>query len=71
MRLDGGSASLAATMALCAGLGLAIYLAYAAAFSRPVFRAGYRAARRSIEGLAALFFGVSGARLMLARAETP
>lgn len=63
--------NLAVTTALCAVLGLLIYLAYAVAFSRTPFRVGYRRAQRGIDGLAAMFFGYSGLRLLLTRPETP
>lgn len=62
-------ASLATTTALCAVLGLAIYLVYALLFSRGAIRAGYRRARRVIDGLAAAFFGYAGLRLILTRTE--
>ena len=62
--------NLAVTTALCAALGLLIYLAYAVAFSQAPFRAGYRRAQRGIDGLAAMFFGYSGLKLLLTRPET-
>jgi threonine efflux protein len=68
---NGDSAELAITTGLCALLGLAIYLCYAVAFSRPLIRAAYRAAQRGIEGLAAAFFGYSGLKLMFSRVEQP
>ena len=63
--------SLAVTTALCAALGLLIYLVYAVAFSLAPLRAGYRRAQRGIDGLAAMFFGYSGLKLLLTRPETP
>jgi threonine/homoserine/homoserine lactone efflux protein len=63
--------NLAVTTALCAALGLLIYLAYAVAFSQAPFRVGYRRAQRGIDGLAATFFGYSGLKLLLNRPETP
>lgn len=63
------SSALALTTALCAALGLLIYLAYAVLFSQAPIRSGYRKARRSIDGLAAAFFGYSGLRLLLTRSE--
>lgn len=67
---DGGS-GLAVTTALCASLGLVIYLVYAVLFSQSTIRSGYRRARRAIEGLASAFFGYSGLKLFLARPDTP
>lgn len=66
---DGGS-GLAVVTALCALLGLAIYLVYAVLFSQAAIRSGYRRARRGIDGLAAGYFGYSGVKLVLARPET-
>jgi threonine/homoserine/homoserine lactone efflux protein len=66
---DGGS-GLAVVTALCALLGLAIYLVYAVLFSQAAIRSGYRRARRGIDGLAAGYFGYSRVKLVLARPET-
>ncbi len=60
---------LAITTALCALLGLVIYLAYAVLFSQASVRSGYRKARRGIDGLAAAFFGYSGFKLVFTRSE--
>ncbi|MGL4236302.1 LysE family translocator [Tabrizicola sp.] len=60
---------LAVTTALCAALGLMIYAAYAVLFAQAPVRAGYRKARRGIDGLAAAFFGYSGLRLIFTRAD--
>lgn len=60
---------LAITTALCAVLGLAIYLSYAVLFSQAPVRSGYRRARRGIDGLAAAFFGYSGLKLVFTRSE--
>ena len=60
---------LAITTALCAVLGLVIYLAYAVLFSQAPVRSGYRKARRGIDGLAAAFFGYSGLKLIFTRTE--
>lgn len=60
-----GGASLAVTAALCASLGLMIYLAYALLFSQAAIRSGYRRARRGIDGLTAGFFGYAGLKLVL------
>ncbi|MEF2551613.1 LysE family transporter [Aurantimonas sp. A2-1-M11] len=69
--MDGNGADLAITTGMCAVISLLIYLVYAAAFSQPPVRAGYRHAQRAIEGMAAVFFAYSGARLVLTRTETP
>jgi threonine/homoserine/homoserine lactone efflux protein len=63
------SSGLALTTALCAALGLLIYVSYAVLFSQAPIRAGYRKARRSIDGLAAAFFGYSGLKLVFTRSE--
>lgn len=55
--------------ALCAALGLLIYLCYAILFSQELIRAGYRKARRGIDSLAAAFFGYSGLKLVLTRSD--
>lgn len=60
---------LALTTTLCAGLGLTIYLAYALLFSQATIRSGYLRAQRTIDGLAAAFFGYSGLRLILTRPD--
>jgi threonine/homoserine/homoserine lactone efflux protein len=60
---------IAVTTALCAALGLLIYLAYAVLFSQAPVRAGYRKARRGIDGLASVFFGYSGLKLVMTRSE--
>jgi threonine/homoserine/homoserine lactone efflux protein len=60
---------LAITTALCAVLGLAIYLSYAVLFSQAPVRSGYRKARRGIDGLAAVFFSYSGLKLVFTRSE--
>lgn len=61
---------LAITTALCAVLGLAIYLSYAVLFSQAPVRSGYRRARRGIDGLTAAFFGYSGLKLVFTRSES-
>ncbi|MEM6973803.1 MAG: LysE family translocator [Pseudomonadota bacterium] len=69
---DGGTpGTLWLMTAACALLGLAIYLSYAMAFSRPAMMAGYASGRRWIEALAALVFGLVGFRLITVRGETP
>jgi threonine efflux protein len=65
------SSGLAITTGLCSALGLAIYAAYALAFSQPVIRAAYRASRRAVDGLAAVFFGYSGIKLVASRTDMP
>jgi threonine/homoserine/homoserine lactone efflux protein len=60
---------LAITTALCAVLGLVIYLAYAVLFSQALVREWYRNARRGIDGLASVFFGYSGLNLVLTRED--
>ncbi|QFT94486.1 Threonine efflux protein [Roseovarius sp. THAF9] len=59
----------ALTIALCAGVGLGLYLFYATVFSLMPVRAGYARARRGIEAAFALFFGLAGVRLLFWRAE--
>lgn len=61
--------NLAVTTALCALMGLFIYLFYAVAFSQAAIRAGYRRAQKVIDGAAAVFFGYSGLKLLFSRAE--
>ena len=65
---DHGS-GLAVTTALCAFLGLVVYLVYAVLFSQAIIRSGYRRARRAIDGVAAVFFGYSGLKLLMTRSE--
>lgn len=62
---------LAITTGMCSLLGLGIYTVYALAFSLPVVRAAYRAWQRVADGLAALFFGYAGIKLVLSRADAP
>ncbi|MFN4202669.1 MAG: LysE family translocator [Tabrizicola sp.] len=64
-----GGPGLAVTTALCAGLGLMIYLAYALLFSQAAIRSGYRRARCGIDGLTAGFFGYAGLKLVLTRPD--
>ena len=64
------SSNLALTTALCAILGLVIYLAYAVLFSQATIRSGYRRGRRAIDAMAATFFGYAGLKLVLTRPET-
>lgn len=59
-----GDPSLAIITGLCAALGLVIYLFYACAFSLSSVRAGYRASQRVVEGVAAIFFGFTGLKLI-------
>ncbi len=56
-----------AIVALCSGIGLLIYIAYADAFSRPAIMAGYARARRWLEAGFAALFGAAGLKLMLSR----
>ena len=55
-------------VASCVGLGVCVFGGYAIAFSSPVARRAYTAARRPIESIFALMFGYAGLRLMLSRA---
>ncbi|WP_430448553.1 LysE family translocator [Rhodophyticola sp.] len=64
------SSGLALITALCAILGLVIYLAYAVLFSQATIRSGYRRGRRAIDAMAATFFGYAGLKLVLTRPET-
>ncbi|MEM9783929.1 MAG: LysE family transporter [Pseudomonadota bacterium] len=65
------SASITVLTALCAIAGLAIYLGYALAFSRRSVMAGYRRARRGIDGAVAAAFSYAGIRLLTTRTEMP
>ena len=49
---------------LCMAATVAIYVAYAAVFSLPAMRRGYRAARRWIEGATAALLGAAGVSLL-------
>jgi threonine efflux protein len=62
--------NLAVTTALCAVMGLLIYLVYAVVFAQAPIRAGYRRAQKAIDGVAAMFFGYSGLKLLFIRPET-
>jgi len=66
---DQGS-GLVVTTALCACLGLIIYVAYAILFSQARIRSGYRRSRRWIDGLAAAFFGYFGLKLLMVRDQS-
>jgi threonine/homoserine/homoserine lactone efflux protein len=57
------------TTALCAALGLVIYLAYAVLFSQAAIRSAYSKVRRVIDGMVAAFFGYSGLKLILTRPD--
>lgn len=59
----------AMTIAVCAVVGLGLYLFYATVFSLDPIRAGYARVRRGIEGVFAAFFAVAGLRLLLWKAE--
>jgi threonine/homoserine/homoserine lactone efflux protein len=60
--------TLAAILGGCAVLSVTIFCGYAVIFSTAPMVRMYRRARRWIEGVLALFFGVAGLRLLLARA---
>lgn len=62
---DGGADRVALLTAVCASLGLAIYLVLAAAFSRPTARSVYDRTRRGVEGAIAALFAAFGLRLLL------
>ncbi|MFN3209782.1 MAG: LysE family translocator [Roseovarius sp.] len=66
LALGGGDAG---TVALCALVGLALYLFYATVFSLARVRAGYVRARRGIEAACAALFAMAGVRLMIWRVE--
>ncbi|WP_132659356.1 LysE family translocator [Rhizobium azibense] len=59
--------TLAAILGGCAVLSVTIFCGYAVIFSTAPMVRLYRLARRWIEGVLALFFGVAGLRLLLAR----
>lgn len=67
----GDSLDLAITTGVCSALGLAIYAAYALAFSQPLIRTAYRASQRGVDGMAAAFFGYSGIKLVSFRTDVP
>lgn len=60
--------TLAAILGGCAVLSVTIFCGYALIFSTAPMVRIYRRARRGIEGILALFFGVAGLRLLLSRA---
>jgi threonine/homoserine/homoserine lactone efflux protein len=64
---DARAAGITAIVAVCALLGVAVYLAYAAAFSTPAVRSGYALARRRIEAALAVAFAAAGLRLLSER----
>lgn len=53
-----------ALVPLCVAATVAIYAIYAAVFSLPAMRRGYRAARRWIEGATAALLGAAGVSLL-------
>jgi threonine/homoserine/homoserine lactone efflux protein len=57
---DSGVVAVAGATALCALVGFANYLLWAAAFSGPMMRGCHAAARRWIDGAAALLLGAAG-----------
>lgn len=59
--------TLAAILGGCAVLSVTIFCGYAILFSTAPMVRLYRRARRGIEGVLALFFGLAGLRLLLAR----
>lgn len=64
----GATPSAAMTVvATCLGTAVCVFSGYAIAFSSPLARRVYAAARRPIETLFALVFGYAGLRLMLSR----
>jgi threonine efflux protein len=60
--------TLAAILGGCAALSVTIFCGYAIIFSTAPMVRIYRRARRWIEGILAVFFGVAGLRLLLSRA---
>ena len=54
--------------AICAFIGVMLYLCYAMLFSLAPVRAGYRRAARWIDGACAALFGLAGLRLLTWRA---
>lgn len=61
-----GGFVLAATLA-CGLLGVCIYAVIAVGFARPAVMAGYRRARRWVDGLCAALFAAAGVNLLLSR----
>lgn len=61
------ASALYVTTLACSLLGMAIYVAYALAFSQAPVRAAYRASRRAIDAVAGLLFGYAGIRLLSMR----
>jgi threonine/homoserine/homoserine lactone efflux protein len=62
-----GASALTVTTLACSLLGMAIYVTYALAFSRPPVRTAYRAGRRTIDAVAGVLFGYAGLRLLAMR----
>jgi threonine efflux protein len=60
--------TLAAILGGCAALSVTIFCGYAIIFSTAPMVSVYRRARRWIEGILSVFFGVAGLRLLLSRA---
>jgi threonine efflux protein len=60
--------TLAAILGGCAALSVTIFCGYAIIFSTAPMVRIYRRARRWIEGILSVFFGVAGLRLLLSRA---
>ena len=65
-----GPNEFATIVAVCAAIGAILYAVYAVAFSLPPVRSWYSRARRWIEALCAVGFGLAGLRLMFWRGET-
>ena len=61
---EGGFLNLALATLVCALIGLAIYIAYATAFSLRTIRDGYMKFRSRIEGLVAVLFAIAGFSLI-------
>jgi threonine efflux protein len=59
--------SVAMILAGCAIIGVTVFGGYALVFSTPPMVLAYRKARRGIEGVLAVFFGVAGFKLLTAR----
>lgn len=67
LRPDAPAYTFPLIVAGCAGLGIVVFCLYALIFSTEPMVRGYQKARRGIEGVLAIFFGVAGIKLLLSR----
>lgn len=67
LRPDAPAYTFPLIVAGCAALGIVVFGLYALIFSTEPMVRGYQKARRGIEGVLAIFFGVAGIKLLLSR----